>query len=492
MAKARTHVINFRANPTQLRFIQSRAEADLFDCRKGEGKSAALAWCVYHHTRENPGAEWLVIRDTWENCRRTTQREFFTWFAPGILGEYRAGDKEFIWTAEQIGLRGRVTFIGLDDERDAHKVASMPLAGFAMDEPAPAAGDSSGISEFVFDTAMAQLRQQGMSWYAAKLAQNNPDESHWTYRRFWDPGTPNLRPVDNRPPRQEPGFVAWQTGEPENAANLPAGYYEGLANLWAHRPDLLRRFVEGKHGFQQQGKAVTPEWTDELHLAHALEPVAGVPLQLLYDGGLNPTCVITQVTPLGDWLILEAHVGDGIGMYELIEDVVKPRLTTRFARWWKSRSRTAWRHIGDPSLDNREQSSSLNSAARVIRRELGGPFIKGPVAVEEGVDPLRAVLRRVREGRGIVRVDMDKAKPVWHALRGGWHYHVTRSGSIGMIEKDVHSHPGDAIRYGAAVLFPLGRLRSGTAHGAIAQAAYGFSGTRQRPRWVPDEAKVIR
>lgn len=449
------HEIVFKANPTQKNFIQSRAEADLFDCRKGEGKSCALAWAIYHHARENPGAEVLVIRDTWENLRRTTQREFFEWFPPGIIGEYATGNKEFTWRGERIGLTGRVTFIGLDDERDAHKVASMPLAGFVIDEPAPASADSGGVSEFIFDTAFAQLRQKNINWYMAKLAQNNPDEGHWTYRRFWDPGTKHLRPANQLPKLQQPGFRAWQTMEPENAHNLPPGYYEGLKQLWGHRPDLLRRFVEGKHGFQQVGKQVTPEWTDELHLTAGLEPVKGVPLQLLWDGGLNPTCIITQVTNLGDWLILEAHVGDGIGMVQLIEDVVKPVLNARYGDWLE---RKGWRHIGDPSLEEREQSNSLNNAARVIRSELGGPFIAGPQYPNEGIDALRAVLTRIRDGRGVIRVDMNRAKPVWHALRGGWHYNVHTTGVVGQIVKDLNSHPGDAMRYGAAKLFPMGKL----------------------------------
>ena len=74
----------FVANPTQRLFIESRARADLFSCRMGEGKSAALCWAIWFHTSNNPGARWLVIRDTWENCRETTQVEFFKWFPPVV------------------------------------------------------------------------------------------------------------------------------------------------------------------------------------------------------------------------------------------------------------------------------------------------------------------------------------------------------------------------------------------------------------------------
>jgi hypothetical protein len=442
--------VQFTANPTQRKFIESRAEADLFDCRKGEGKSAGLCWACFYHTKHNPGATSLFIRDTWENLRRTTLQEFLRWFPDGIFGEWRKGDKEYIWNTEKTGLKGKVIFMGVESDEDASKIASMPLAAVYIDEPSGAAGESSGVSEFVFDTAFAQLRQPGMKWYSAKLAQNNPDESHWTYRRFWDPGTPATG-KEELLPQQVPGFVAWQTKSPENVENLPPGYYDRMERTWAHRPDLLRRFVEGKHGYQQVGKPVTPEWSDDLHLARKMEPVKDVPLILLWDGGLNPTCIITQITPLGDWLILESFVGDEIGMYELIGDVIKPRLAMGYVGYERS-------HIGDPALKNREQSSSIQSAAKVIKKELGGVFRKGVVGLER-IDPLRAALRKVRQGRGIIRVDKDKAHHVWWALRGGWHRHVNRSGAAGDIVKDKHSHPGDCMSYGASLLFPLGNLR---------------------------------
>lgn len=454
------HRIEFAANPTQKLFIESRAEADLFDSRKGEGKSTALVWACFYHTRHNTGANWLFLRDTFENLRRTTMQEFFHWFPDGIWGHYHKGEKRWDWDKRRTGMEGSVFFMGVEGEEDATKIASMPLAGVAIDEPSAAAGSSAGVSEFIFDTALAQLRQPDMNWYAAKLAQNNPDESHWTYRRFWDPGTPGTR-GEEKPPMQDSGFRAWQTKVPENTEHLPQGYYAKMKRQWAHRPDLLRRFVEGKHGYQQIGKAVTPQWNDELHLAEGLEPVKQTPLQILYDGGLNPTAVITQITPLGHWFVLESFVGDGIGMFELITDVLKPALTSRYRGF-------QYRHIGDPSLKNREQSSAAMSAARVIQRELGGGFIKGPVGLFDRINPLQAVLSRQRNGMGIMVVDKVRAKEVWHALRGGYHFRVSRNGVVGDIKKNMHSHPGDAMGYGAAKLFPTGQLqeKSGIEAGA--------------------------
>lgn len=427
--------LKFNPNPLQKGFIESRARADLFSSRRGEGKSTGLAWSIFYHTRHNPTANWAVVRDTFENLQKTTQKTFFEWFPPGIAGEYHATKKEFKWAS---GLAdGTVSFVGMDNPKDASKFLSWELGGIAFDEPAPAAG-SEGIDELVFDLGSTCLRQPNMNWYSMKLAENNPDESHWTYRKFVDPGMED--------------HVLWQPAVPENLKHLPATYYEDMRKSLQHRPDLVRRFVDGEFGFQQEGQAVTPQWSDKLHLATGLVPQPGRELQLLWDFGHNPTCIITQRTSMGYWFILDAFVGEGIGVEELILDQVKPTLVSDYGK------KFTIRNIGDPTGATGDQSSIHRSAVRVIRQELGGHWVPGPVKTFERIDPLQAVLSRTLGGRGLVQVDRQRAQKVWWSLRGGWHYHKANTGVISSEpKKNIHSHPGDAMGYGAARLFPLGR-----------------------------------
>lgn len=429
------HETTFVPNPVQKNFIESRARADLFSSRMGEGKSTALAWSALYHTRHNPGARWALIRDTFENIVGTTQKTFFQWFPPGIFGEYHHTRKTFTW-ANGIA-SGEVEFLGMDDPTDASKLMSREFAGFGIDEPAPAVG-SAGVDEMIFDIAMSRLRMPNMKWYCAKLAENNPDEAHWTYKRFVTPG--------------EPDFSIWQPRLPENSLHLPADYYAQLRKLWGHRPDLIRRFVDGEFGFQSIGRAVTPQWNDQLHLAIGLIPVPRLDLHIGWDFGHNPTCIISQITPLGNWNILDAVVGDGIGVEELIENAVIPLLRDRY------RGHNL-RHIGDPAGTTRDQSSTMRSAVRSIKKMIGGTWRSGPVKPHDRIEPLRAVLIRTVGGKGLVRVDRERAAPVWHALRGGWHFHVSRTGiTSGLANKDIHSHPGDAVAYLASILYPMGRV----------------------------------
>lgn len=450
-----SHDITFLPNPLQRGFIESQAKADLFSSRMGEGKSTALAWSTLYHTRHNPKATWALIRDTWENMQATTMKTFFEWFPPGVFGTFHATKKEFTWASGVA--EGSVQFLGMDDPQDASKLMSRELAGIGIDEPAPAVG-SAGVDEMIFDIGLSRLRQPGMKWYGMKLAENNPDEAHWTYRRF----------VAER----GEGFEVWQPNKPENEQNLPPTYYMELRKIWAHRPDLIRRFVDGEFGFQSIGKAVTPQWNDKYHLATGLIHLPKNELILLWDWGHNPTCIVTQKTPLGSWNILDSMVGDGIGAEELILDAVKPLLTEKYPRM-------PLLHIGDPAGQQREQTSIKRSAVRVMLKALGGKWRSGPTRLEERIEPLRSALGRT----GLVRVDRNNAVEVWHALRGGWHFHITRTGiTSGEPVKNIHSHPGDAMSYGAAVLFPLGRIgQKRPWEGKNPQSAHYFDRPVERP-----------
>jgi hypothetical protein len=150
------------------------------------------------------------------------------------------------------------------------------------------------------------------------------------------------------------------------------------------------------------------------------------------------------------------------------------------------------RHIGDPAGKTGEQTSVYRNAVRFLTKELGGQWRSGPVKLEDRIEPLRAVLTRTVGGRGLIQVDRDRAGAVWQALRGGWHFHVSRTGIIsGDPKKNMHSHPGDAVSYGAGVLFPLGKLSGARPGGIVSprEASY-FGGNRNDFTIGPQHGKL--
>lgn len=438
--------ISFKANPMQRNFILSKARADYFSARMGEGKSAALCWANFHHTKHNPGVRWAMIRDTWENLRDTTQLEFFKWFKPGVCGEYKSSTKTWSWSVGE--MRGTIQWMGMDDEVDAGKLQSRELGAFGMDEPAPAAG-TGGISKMIFTTAMSRLRQPGLNWYTAKLAANNPDEDHWTFRTFVEPG--------------KDGYICWRTAAPENLEWLPPTYYEDLRETYSDRPDLVDRFVEGKFGFQRLGRPVVKNYSENIHLsAFPLKPVPGGHLMLLWDFGLTPCCLITDIYNQ-HWRFLDALIGDDIGTIQLIEQDVAPLLEQKYEG-------STWEHVYDPT-DARFEGDVQLKPSKPIRDILGGKMYKGVMAAKPAIESLDHALSQTRDGRGLIQIDKLNAGPVHRALRGGWHHREGKDGvfSLEPVKNHPHSDVGDAARYGAAKYFPIGRVRGNKQGGVRAK-----------------------
>jgi hypothetical protein len=431
MDSPRVHRIVFEPTPTQKAFVLDRREAVLFCGAMRAGKTVGLCWSAYVYTRMNPGAPIIVIRDTWTNLQRTTLKTFFRIFPPGICGTWRAEAREFVWGME--GLEGTITFLGMDDSKDVGKLQSLEAGLILIDEAAPGI-DQGGISEEVFDFAMGRISAPGMKWHQVKLAANPPDESHYLYTRFVDPG--------------EPGWGYYKTDGRENEKNLPVGYYEALERRYRHRPDLLRRLVQGQFGFTQIGKAVTPEWNDAVHLVDHLRPMPGVPYHIGLDFWHNPAAVICQKTPLGKLHVLWCGVGEGLGIEEFVDETLRSVLIDQFdAR----RHRLIW--VGDPTGSIPDQSSRKRSAALSVVQQLGGSYQAGPRDEYTRIESLRAVLRR----HDLLKVDKHQARAIWHALRGGWHRRVIGN-TVGGIVKDMHSHPADALAYLVARLYPLDRV----------------------------------
>ena len=448
--------VRFIANPIQRQFIESRAEADLWSCRMGEGKSAGLCWASFFHAKENPGARHVFFRDTYVNLQRTTQAEFFKWFPPGRVGTWHEAKKLWKWNVDGLG-KAEVLWMGADSEDDISRLQSLSIGGAFFDEPAPGS-DSGGIPHSIFGTAATRLRDggQGTNWYALKLAENSPDETHWTYIEFVDPGQPVHD--DPIPPDQERGFKLHR-GSPENLLHLPRGYYERLERRMTAmgRPDLVRRFVHGDFGFQQSGQPVTPQYREDLHGYDYLMPENNTDLLLLWDfgAGTGTTCTVTQPRKDGHWDVLASWNEPGSGVKQLIASHVRPYLNT------DANGLYYW-HSGDPAGSSRDASDSTQNSVRMIRDELGGRWRNGALKLADGIDPLRwALSQLLPDGEPMVRVSKKDAIIVHRSLRGGWKYRTQGSGVVAQTPtKDSNSHPGDTMRYGASVLYPHATMRS--------------------------------
>jgi hypothetical protein len=408
----------------------------------GEGKTTALVMSCFYHTLNNPGAHWVIIRETWQSLKRTTYQEFLNWFEPYVeTKQENSSSAVAVWKKP---LKGKVWFIPADSPMDSGKLQSLEIAGVGIDEAVPV-GMSGGVSETVFDIMLGRRRQKGMNWMACKVVCNNPSPQHWVYRRFIE------TPIE--------GFNVFQTDAPENIKNLPPSYYDELKAVWAHRKDLIRRYVQGEYCAVYEGEPAVPTFDVEKHVCEAdsMPPLdRSKEVIALWDASMHPALLICQLHN-GKLYVYDEFFGTGIGVYELIKAHMSPQYFG-----------LKFRHIGDDTMTRMEQSKAYaadraNCAANVIIKMLGGTFTPGAHYIHTR---LEAIQMACYDGDVIVS---KNCRYLVEALAGAWSLVETNK---------KKSHPysdlGDALSYGCSVVFVNKLIRKANRLASAKQNVYTF------------------
>jgi hypothetical protein len=200
------------------------------------------------------------------------------------------------------------------------------------------------------------------------------------------------------------------------------------------------------------GVAVTPEFND-VHVAKEwILPDPNQEVIRMWDGGLNPACVLAQITPSGRLMFLDSLLGQNAGMVQLIEHKLKYVLgRPRYQRIKK------WRDIGDPALITRESADSEHSASKVIEDMLKTSFEPGVSSWEIRREALKYVLTQMPAGVPMVQVsprvtEGEKINWIKTGLAGGYCYKVTKDGRVvrDVPLKNLWSHPCDAATHAIA------------------------------------------
>ena len=452
-------VAEIELTPTIWRCLKSPADITLLWGSRREGKTVGALATILHHASFFPGAQPIkvaVVRDTWVNLDRS------------VIDALIQGTARRWWDFELTkgGLEGnlnhgvaRLFFFGIKADSDLVRFQGLEFGILYIDDVAPAADLESGVDQAVLSMGMSSLSQAGMR-HRVVMTSNPPDEDHWLLQVFG----PRLEG------RRTHGGVVVEgfRGLPGENPHISQEFRDQMAAGFEleGRLDLRQRLWGGEIGFVPPGTAVTPEF-GPLHIAE--EPLkfheGWSTIIRGWDFGLNPTCVWLVVTPLGEIRVLGCVVGKNIGLEQLIKTAVEPwqerhgigkPVATRGGGFGAgAEAGFRFRDIGDPAGLQREQSNSDRSAAWVLQTMLNTSFEAAPPDWPARRDSVRAVLNQMLRGRPRFQVDPD-AKPIIAALRGRWHYHKFSDGRVSPLPvKDMASHPGDALAYVTAVLFPV-------------------------------------
>jgi hypothetical protein len=277
-------------------------------------------------------------------------------------------------------------------------------------------------------------RDGGPTWYGMIMDTNPPDEDSTLYKK-----AEKIRPDNFKMFKQPSGLSV----HAENTKHLVKGYYSNLAK--GKDEMYIRIYIHGQYGYLISGKPVFMSFRDNIHVApQPLTPQKGIDVLIGFDFGLQPACVIGQLTPLGQLRIIDELVSDGMGLRQFCENQL-PLLRQKYFGMNVM-------GFGDPSGVSRAPTDESTCFDILHSREVGlSNIVDAPTnAITPRVGAVEFFLNKMSMGEpGFV------LSPTCHfirkAMNGAYHYDKDPKGSGDeykpMPVKNFASHISDALEY---------------------------------------------
>jgi hypothetical protein len=390
-----------------------------------------------------------VIRNTYPELKTTTLNTFKDW-APAEFTSIRM-DAPITARIRTEDIDWEFIFLAVDQEKDMKKLLSLELTNAWINE---ARELPLGIVRAVMGRIgrYPAKRDGGPVFPCILMDTNPPDTDHWWYRKF-ETEKPDGWELFKQPSamlKNEMGVYV-PNPEAENIDNLPGGFNYYLRQIPGNDDAWLSVYVRGVYGSVMDGKPVYSSYNDEAHCAkEKLEPMRGLPIYIGYDYGRTPTAIFTQITPNGQFRIIDELVvdtdGDGMGIREFTRDVVNPHIANTYADF-------RFVERGDPSGVAKDGSDL--SCFDIQSEE--GRIVSGAVTndLAPRFDAVSRYMLRMVEGKPAFLLS-----PTCTVLRKGFlgGYKFVRMQISGeerykdVPDKNKYSHPHDGLQYSALAI----------------------------------------
>lgn len=422
----------------------------------GSGKSTmclheivrrACAMPVWRNGRRR--SRWAIVRNTSGELNSTTLQSWLLWFSD--LGDINKRQKPLL-TYEHIFNDGKgiveleLVFIALDREDDIRKIKSLEVTGAYINELSEV--PSGALSHF---KGRVNHRYPSVSfckdnyWSGIIADTNPPDTDHWIYRDFEIQGIDSYKIF-----HQPPGLLKnednewYQNPDCDNFNNINKNYYTLLAS--GQTEEFVKVYCLGEYGIVGTGKKVYPEYNDDFHSAEIVEPIQGEEINVGWDFGLTPACIVTQITPRGQLLVLKEYTSEDMGIRSFAEHVVLPSLKKDFPYNPKIGF-----SVADPSGIKRDEIMAEFSAIGELNK-LGITTVGASTNdIETRISSVRYFLNSMVDGKPCFLLSRKNC-PI---LRRGFakDYIYKRVAIVGeeryrdKPDKNMSSHPHDALQY---------------------------------------------
>jgi len=314
---------------TETGFFVARRNNKIF-VTGNSGKSAA---CVNEIVRrghlQKPSTldgirktRWAVIRGTFGQLTDTTMKTFYDWFPPSKYGFEQVAKHNYIITGFD-GIKIEVFFRAMDRPDQVDNLLSLELTGAWANELREIPKEIwEAVDGRIF--RYPSVREGGPTWCGIIGDTNPPNEGSWLHELVEKTKPSNLE------------FFRQPGGREHNAENLThllppnGGYYRDLAI--GKSPEFVNVYIDGNYGFTMKGVPVYQlTYSDSLHCAkQVIQPNKSLPLVTGWDFYLHPAVVLGQLTPRGQFVILDELMGSGMGVDRFIEQMVEPLLYDKY------------------------------------------------------------------------------------------------------------------------------------------------------------------
>ena len=391
----------------------------------------------------------IEIRDTYANLWGTTIKSWWSWFGPDVGlwtgGENRKATHTLTFDQPDGGLlHFEIIFQAIQDQDVDAALRGIEPTSANMGEADMQSGE---VLTYLVGRVMqrsfppSRWFEPDVRYYAGVTGDMNAsDPDCWVYKVFEEE-----RPEGHKLYKQPSGRSA--EGENRHPNNTREDY-EKLARTNAHRPDWVRRMVDGQKGFSREGEPVFTEYDDTRHCDDEadLEPIPGLPLRLGFDQGVRgPAMVVCQWTPEGQLRILDEYcpgrigpTGFGRGCRLLLQE--------------RYRGFRVYRATGDPrGFDGADAEFGDLSMFETVGQVLD--IVIWPAETNElhaRQDGVRQLLRSsLPNGQPALKVSR-RAKMIRKGFASHYRYKKRRGPDAGTDpkpEKNEFSNPHDALQY---------------------------------------------
>jgi hypothetical protein len=453
-------------------FLASRAFISLIVGPMGSTKTTAgLMKIAYHAGLMAPcrdgvrrsRAVW--VRNSTPMLRDTSIPDFLKWFPDGEAGLYTKTDSKFALRfigSDKRPVECEVLFRGLDDANDVRRLLSLQASFAIFDE-------FREIMPDIFEVMQGRLGRYPDSMLVPHRAEWGVDsKGNPVAGCVCDDGTPNkhLWGMSN-PPDMDSYWETLLTDPPSNVScffqpggfderadwlhYLPTDYYANLAE--GKTQEWIDVYINAQFGRSLAGQPVHRSFRPDFHVSkQPLQPInakmwkAGIleagsyPLLIGCDFGLKPAASIGQLDPRGRLLTFASLATSDMGAQRFIREKLKPLLATKFPGIPQI-------VIGDPAGQQRAQSDE-RSVFDIFRREGFRIIAARSNMIATRIGAVDNFLTRQIDGGPAVLFDPQGCKDLIGALRGRYHYEVSKKGDVAPLpKKDMASNVADSFQY---------------------------------------------